>query len=166
MLGTWASLRAIGVYRQSLGRRLDRALPTLSAVHPEARRGTRVNLGIQTIEVASIAGTAVDGGTQRRRDFLPIPELRNIGWRSRWQRLQRAGAQLVALPPIEVYQVGDEYWVIDGHHRVALALELGQWFIDADVTAIRWRGGPTSETVASELGSVLAASSTFRAAVA
>jgi hypothetical protein len=38
------------------------------------------------------------------------------------------------LPPITVYQLGNRYFVIDGHTRVAAAKALGIEFIDADVT--------------------------------
>ena len=39
-------------------------------------------------------------------------------------------------PPITVYEVGGLYFVVDGHHRVALARQLGMEYVDADVTAI------------------------------
>ncbi len=35
------------------------------------------------------------------------------------------------LPAIEVYALGDEYYVLDGHHRVAAACAMGQLYIDA-----------------------------------
>ncbi|MBC7320917.1 DUF4032 domain-containing protein [bacterium] len=37
------------------------------------------------------------------------------------------------LPPIDVFKIRDEYYVLDGHHRVAVAKELKQKFIDAHV---------------------------------
>jgi hypothetical protein len=39
-----------------------------------------------------------------------------------------------ALPPVQLYKLGDRYYVVDGHHRVAAALSLGQLEIDAVVT--------------------------------
>src|ERR687886_2350641 len=36
-----------------------------------------------------------------------------------------------ALPPIEVYALGEEYYVVDGHHRVAAARALGYLYLDA-----------------------------------
>lgn len=38
--------------------------------------------------------------------------------------------------PISVYEAGGLYFVVDGHHRVALAHELGAEFVDAEVTQI------------------------------
>jgi transketolase C-terminal domain/subunit len=40
------------------------------------------------------------------------------------------------MPPIEAYEVGGAYFVSDGHHRVALALEQSWEYIDAEVTRI------------------------------
>ena len=37
----------------------------------------------------------------------------------------------LALPAIEVYALGEEYYVMDGHHRVAAARALGQLYLDA-----------------------------------
>ena len=41
-----------------------------------------------------------------------------------------------AIPPIEVYRVGDRHFVSDGHHRVSIAAATGQQTIDAYVTEI------------------------------
>jgi ParB-like chromosome segregation protein Spo0J len=46
---------------------------------------------------------------------------------------QRRGA---AIPPIEVYRVGDQHFVDDGHHRVSIAAATGQESIDAYVTEV------------------------------
>lgn len=40
------------------------------------------------------------------------------------------------LPPVELVQVGNAYYVIDGHHRVSAARALGYLYINATVT--RW----------------------------
>lgn len=41
-----------------------------------------------------------------------------------------------AFPPIILQRIGDAYFVVDGHHRVALAHELGRTAIDARVTTL------------------------------
>jgi ParB-like chromosome segregation protein Spo0J len=40
------------------------------------------------------------------------------------------------LPPVQLLRAGGDYWVVDGHNRVALAREGGQLWIDADVTEL------------------------------
>ena len=39
-----------------------------------------------------------------------------------------------SLPPVELIQLGDAYFVRDGHHRISAAAALGQQEIDAQVT--------------------------------
>jgi ParB-like chromosome segregation protein Spo0J len=40
------------------------------------------------------------------------------------------------LPPVQLVRAGGEYWVVDGHNRVALARQVGQLWIDADITEL------------------------------
>lgn len=108
-------------------------LPYLYDVHPDARRRTVRELGVRTIDVADIVGTAVGGAQQRGSDFLPLKPFRNLNWSARWQRLGLAADRLAVLPAIDVLRYDDGYWVLDGHNRVAMALYRGQAAIDADV---------------------------------
>ena len=112
-------------------------LPNLFDLHPETAGSPRRELGVLTIPVDEIRGTAVAGPAQRGADFKPLPVLRGSNWRGRWQRLWAAQQRLAVLPPIDVFQTDEGYWVIDGHNRVALALEVGQDDIDASVTHVR-----------------------------
>ena len=41
-----------------------------------------------------------------------------------------------AFPPIVAVKLGETYFVIDGHHRAALARRSGAEMIDADVTEL------------------------------
>ena len=115
------------------------------AVHPEAERATPREIGIRSIPVEEILGTAVRGPDQRGRDFLPLPPFRSANWSSRWQRILKAMDELVILPPIDVVRYGDGYWVLDGHNRVAAALYSGQIEIDASVVDLRLPGQRRTE---------------------
>jgi hypothetical protein len=121
-------------------RRLSRAnrtpLANLYDLHPEARGAPRRDLGLLTIPVSEIRGTAVEGPAQRGADFLPFPALKSMNWETRWQRIRQAQDQLAILPPIDVLQTPEGYWVTDGHNRVAAALYGGQDDIDASVTHV------------------------------
>lgn len=107
-------------------------LPSLFDRHPDALAAARHPRGVRTIPIQAVVGTARHP-TQNTADFLPLPQLRGRNWEGRWQRLQRGMRQLAVLPPIEVLQVGNEYWVVDGHNRVAAARQIGADDMDADV---------------------------------
>jgi hypothetical protein len=146
-----------------LAGRSRQPLPNLFELHPEARFASRRELGLVTIPVSRILGTAVEGPTQRGGDFKPLPFLRGANWRARWQRLKAAGDRLAILPPIDVVETADGYWVVDGHNRVALALANGQADMDASVTHLRLPGEEAAEAPSASLESVLEDSQALRA---
>ena len=141
-------------------RRARDPLPNLWEVHPEAHRASIRELGMQSVPVDKIVGTAVEGPGQRGGDFLPLRDRRSDDWRSRWQRILQAVEQLVALPPVELTKFGDEYWVVDGHNRVAAALYNGQVEMDAVVEELRLPGMPSEPP--SRIASVLEGSRDLR----
>ena len=161
VVGTWNERPGARVRR--VRRMANEPLPFLYDVHPEARGARPVDIGLQTIDVDRIAGTAVGGGAQRGGDFLPLKPFRGGNWDSRWQRLRTAQDDLAVLPPIEVVKFGDRYWVVDGHNRVGLALYGGQTAVDADVTELVPFGGHRTEPIGS-LASAFAASRALRTA--
>ena len=138
-------------------------LSYLMDVHPEARNARPVQVGLRSIDVDEIAGTAVGGGAQRGGDFLPLKQFRGTNWAGRWQRLRRAADRLEALPPIDVLKFGDRFWVVDGHNRVGLAKYSGQVEVDANITELVPPGARRSEPIVS-LASIAADSRSLRAA--
>jgi hypothetical protein len=62
--------------------------------------------------------------------FLP----RYARLKERWKRVYAVAHGWIGLPPIEVYQVGEVYFINDGHHRVSVARHLGAKTITAYVT--------------------------------
>jgi hypothetical protein len=116
-------------------------LPSLYERYPEAGAAARHPRGLQTVPVEAIVGTARHP-SQNTADFLPLPALRGRNWEARWLRIQSATTQLRVLPPIELLQVGDTYWVVDGHNRVAAARDVGAVAVDAEVTELRLPGTP------------------------
>jgi hypothetical protein len=138
-------------------------LASLPDRHPEARNARPVEIGLRSIPVEEIVGTAVGGGDQRGGDFLPLKPFRGTNWAARWARLRQANDRLESLPPIEVVKYADGYWVIDGHNRVALALYNGQVEIDATVVELVPPGARRTEPLGS-LSAAAAGSLSVRAA--
>jgi hypothetical protein len=66
------------------------------------------------------------------RQFAP----RHDSTRHRWMSVDRAHHEAVGLPAIELYKLGDIYFVKDGHHRISVARLQGQADIDAIVTEL------------------------------
>jgi hypothetical protein len=88
-------------------------------------------LGLQIIRLDTVAGTA---GSRREFDRSFRPASGRV--RERWERLDLAQRRGAAMPPIEVYRVGDLHFVKDGHHRVSVALATGRKTIEAYVTEV------------------------------
>lgn len=85
--------------------------------------------GVQTVPLDRIVGTLGRPG-EFNRAFLPRGEAQ----RERWDRLMDLAEGSQGFPPVELYQVGHVYFVVDGHHRVSVARALGSPSIEAHVT--------------------------------
>jgi nucleotide-binding universal stress UspA family protein len=86
---------------------------------------------LRNIPLDAIVGS-VDRYTDFTRSFLP----RYDSDIDRWIRVQVAVTEPTGLPPIEVYQIGEVYFVHDGNHRVSVARQLGADHIQAYVTEV------------------------------
>jgi uncharacterized protein (TIGR00730 family) len=94
-------------------------------IHGQHYRGT------ETIPIDRIVGSM---GRYREfnREFLPTQEF----LRDRWKNIYELAHGSTGFPPIDVYQVGDVYFVRDGHHRVSVLKELGATGVEATVTEL------------------------------
>ncbi|MGH2801912.1 MAG: chromosome partitioning protein ParB [Thermoleophilaceae bacterium] len=105
-------------------------LPFEEVVAALGRRGER-RLGLETIALDSIVGT-VDRGREFDRSFRPT----SGRVRPRWERIATAQRRGQAMPPIDVYRIGELHFVRDGHHRVSVARALSYDVIEAWVTEV------------------------------
>ncbi|MCA9952103.1 MAG: hypothetical protein KDE48_20775 [Anaerolineales bacterium] len=87
----------------------------------------RRSLGTREIPVDKITGTV---GRQDDFDgrFRPLKNHLRDRWINIALSFQDAG-----WPPIDVFKVGEEYFVLDGHHRTSYARNLGMAFMEANV---------------------------------
>ncbi len=104
----------------------------------EVRRAARLEgqsyTGLKDVPIADIRGS-VGRPNDFDASFLPVkPQLRR-----RWAQLDEAMRRGEPVPPIEVYHLGDIYFVKDGHHRVSVARHLGWKTIPARVIEVKTR---------------------------
>jgi hypothetical protein len=94
-------------------------------------------VGQQMVLISQIRGSASEG---RSRDFdanfRPLRSHNEI----RWQGVYAARERGLKLPPVVLIQVGEVYFVTDGHHRISVAQARGEPAIEAEVTLWRVAG--------------------------
>jgi len=103
-------------------------------------------LGPQVVPIEKIVGS-VDRGRDFDRRFRPT----SGRVRSRWEYIATAMRRGDAMPPVDLYRIGEIYFVRDGHHRVSVACALGRQEIDAYVTEVITRVGADRTITLAEL---------------
>jgi hypothetical protein len=120
-----------------------RCLFDLASVEASHKVHGRYEAGLQTVSIEQIQGS--EGRAQDYdRDFRPLKH----HTRERWLSVARARKQGRSLPPVALIQVGDIYFVQDGHHRISVARALGQKDIEASVIVWQVEGPLSWETSA------------------
>ena len=102
--------------------------------------GGPIYRGVKTVRVDQIAGS-LNRYHEFDRVFLPASDK----LADRWQRVSSAFYQEISLPPVVLYKVGQVYFVVDGHHRVSVAREQGQIYIEAEVRECATRVNLTAD---------------------
>ncbi len=102
--------------------------------------------GLQDVPIDQIAGSV-----GRYREFTSRFLPKKTVAQERWSRVYAQAHGMLGLPPIEVYKVGDVYFVRDGNHRVSVAKQIGAKSIQAHVTElptnIHLRPGMTEDEI-------------------
>ena len=140
MPNTQAKLTAVDDFRQArrraalqeiMARLTGRSIDLLS--YEDVRQKFKIeggsSRGLQEIPLKAIVGS-VGRYTDFTRSFLPKQD----NDQQRWVGVKTATLDLSGVPAIEVYKISDAYFVVDGNHRVSVARELGNTYIEAYVT--------------------------------
>ena len=85
-----------------------------------------VNRGVCSIPIEKIVGTV-----GRYHDFDSRFRPKRKEYSGRLQGILKAMVAGKPMPPISLYQIKDDYFVLDGHHRVTASRELGHTHIQA-----------------------------------
>ena len=114
-------------------------LPAFEDVRKSLGAFNRVPRRMQTVEVQKIVGSV---GRQQDFDacFLPLRSTMS----ERWENVDRAFQRGKELPAVDLYKIGDAYFVKDGNHRISVARYQGAETIDAEVVEFR---SPKSSSV-------------------
>ncbi|GAC1329790.1 MAG: ParB N-terminal domain-containing protein [Mycobacteriales bacterium] len=124
---------------------LNVMLPFDEVVTALGYRGEQAR-GLRSVPLDAIVGS-VDRLNGFDRRFRPASALA----RDRFERISAAQRRGQDMPPIQLYEVGEAYFVRDGHHRVAVARAMGRPDIPAYVTEIRTQVGASSTLRISDL---------------
>ena len=121
------------------------ALLSFEAVRDRLKIRGQHYVGLQMIPINRIVGS-VGRYQDFDRAFLPAQEHIRERWRAVYREVQGRG-----LPPIELYKVGDAYFVRDGHHRVSVLREMGAADVEAYVTEFETPVPLPADTVEADL---------------
>ncbi len=109
--------------------------PTGLLSYEEVRHKTRAvetaKRELKDVPLAAIVGS-VGRYTDFTRSFFPRVEKDQM----RWVRVHMKTESMEGVPPIELFQIGDVYFVRDGNHRVSVARDMGFDHIEAYVTQV------------------------------
>ena len=129
---------------------INRAWATLSGkpttllsydeIKEKLRIGGPIYRGVKTVPVEQIAGSL---NRYHEFDSVFLPASDQLA--ARWQSVNRAFYQEISLPPVVLYKVGQVYFVVDGHHRVSVARQQGQIYIEAEVRECATRVNLTAD---------------------
>ncbi len=103
-------------------------------VAKKLKLNVRSERGVHEIPLKAIVGS-VGRYTDFTRSFLP----RSTTNQERWARVKAVidDPSGTGWPPIDVYKVGEVYFVLDGNHRVSVARQEGFEFIEAHVIEVK-----------------------------
>jgi len=113
---------------RALFRRRSNDLIPYHEIRSRVRPERETYRGLQEVPLNQIVGSE-DRFRDFDRAFLP----RQTHTAGRWKNIDRAFLRDIVLPPIQLYKVGNVYFVKDGNHRVSVAREKGAAYIDAEV---------------------------------
>ncbi len=143
----WERARQAAILEEILGAFSPGSVDLLSFedVKRRLRLGQKNYKGLQDIEISRIRGSV-----GRYRDFTRTFLPRREDLRERWQRVDAVAVSRGYLP-IEVYQVGEAYFVLDGNHRVSVARQNGASTIQAHVWEFPTPAGLSAQADLDEL---------------
>ena len=117
-----------------------RHLLNLGEVQKAVEVTTRTHGGLKLVPIEKIRGS-LNRYNDFDSDFRPLQEYTE----ERWITIAVAHSRDESLPPVELVELDDTYFVTDGHHRISVAKLMGQQEIEAEVIVWHKANRDTSE---------------------
>ena len=134
-----AAAGALELYRSALWRARLRRWWSVLTGQPHSLRTLRGPEAMGTVRgsyavgICAVPVRQIRGSESRSDDFDAGFHPRQTRTQGRWLSIATARLMRVTLPPVELLQVHDVYYVRDGHHRISVARAMGQEYIEAEV---------------------------------
>lgn len=110
----------------------SRRLASFEEAKAAVREPEKIRLGKKLVRTEWIVGS-VGRNSDFDRDFLPTA----ASGAERWKRVNRTFHKVGKFPPVSLYEIGGEYFVLDGNHRVSVARFHDEAWIEAEVVEFR-----------------------------
>jgi hypothetical protein len=120
-------------WREKLSARIggrDEHLLPFDAIRAQLKQKNSLYQGVLQVPLGQIAGS-VGRYQEFTRQFLPLHD----SFRDRWVRVEALALSGRGWPPLELYRIGNVYFVKDGNHRIAVARQMGLDTVEAHVWA-------------------------------
>ncbi len=104
--------------------------------YEEVRSILQAREGSELPQTQDVPLDKIVGSVGRYQDFTRAFLPRHEAMEDRWRRVSAVRASMTGLPPVDLYQVGELYFVRDGNHRISVALANGDTSIEANVQAV------------------------------
>ena len=124
----WKQARRTAFVQEALGVLMQRPAALLSFDHVHERLHLR---NVHYLDLQDVPIDQIVGSVGRYGDFTRAFFPRGDHLRGRWENIQRLVDTGRSLPPVELYKVGQVYFVRDGNHRVSVARHRGFSSIEA-----------------------------------
>jgi hypothetical protein len=109
-------------------------LPSFDDLRKSHRAHNRVSRGRRVVDLEKIVGSV---GRPWDFDDAFMPLRASAG--EKWKRVDLAFHRGKDLPPVNLYKLGEQYFVLDGNFRVSVARYHGLPAVEAEVTEF-WTG--------------------------
>ncbi len=124
----------MGFLKYLFGLKTDKQHDTVKSFHDAKAKEDDckiVERGILKVNLDKIVGSV-----GKYKDFDSQFRFRNQEQSPRFRSIKKAMLDQTVFPPVKLYRIRDEFYILDGNHRVAAAKSLGRQDIEAKVTEL------------------------------